>query len=113
MPTYHGTSSTSPGSISPTLMSKNKGDLVEAFRYKIPGRKISKLEEQVHRSTVHSKEAGPTTKRKVKSKAEIRATLLEALSSLDSEEEEEEVNEEIHDPFYDNGDDCFGIIPMP
>ena len=48
-----------------------------------------------------------------RSKAEIRATLLEALSSLDSEEEEEEVNEEIHDPFYDNGDDCFGIIPMP
>ena len=57
----------------------------------------------------------PTEKLKLKgkSKAEIRATLLEALSSLDSEEEEEEVNEEINDPFYDNGDDCFGIIPMP
>jgi len=46
-------------------------------------------------------------KLKGKSKAEIRATLLEALSSLDSDEEEEE----IHDPFYDNEDDCFGILP--
>jgi len=46
-------------------------------------------------------------KLKGKSKAEIRATLLEALSSLDSDEDEEEIN----DPFYENEDDCFGILP--
>jgi len=46
-------------------------------------------------------------KLKGKSKAEIRVALLEALSSLDSDEEEEEIN----DPFYDNEDDCFGILP--
>ena len=46
-------------------------------------------------------------KLKGKSKAEIRATLLEALSSLDSDEEEEENS----DPFYENEDDCFGILP--
>jgi len=45
---------------------------------------------------------------KGKSKAEIRATLMEALSSLGSDEEDEE-EESSSNPFYQNEDDYFGL----
>jgi len=44
-------------------------------------------------------------KLKGKSKADIKATLLQALSSLDSSEEDE-VDDH---PYFENENDCYGI----
>jgi len=49
--------------------------------------------------------SGHRLKLKGKSKADLKASLLQALSSFDSSKEEE-VDDH---PFFENEDDCYGI----